>query len=144
MILAQVDRYGPHNVPVDLHLASQSEHRNLLAFWERKTKMFRFSVRFDVLVACCEAPNGWGPEAKPLVGVQGAEAPEALYFSDFIIIIQLFFCCLWFFPRAALPRFRGLRSPGRSIYDVRVTRKWILGFTLKIDWSSNQKSYNIQ
>ena len=42
--------------------------------------MLSLSARFDVLAACCEAPNEFGPEAKPLV-VQGAEPPESPRFK---------------------------------------------------------------
>ena len=65
-----------------------------------KTKMLRLSARFDVLVACQEAPNGWGPETKLLdFSHQHFEAPFLFlrffyyYFFFFLPYVIFFFFC---------------------------------------------------
>ena len=41
-------------------------------------------MRFGILAPCHEAPNGWGPEAKPLARVKRAEPPEAPRFWPYL------------------------------------------------------------
>ena len=84
----------------------------------------RFSSRFE---------NGWGPEAKRMMGVQGEVPPEAskfwphlgtkisilkphFYFLDFFIYyFALFFCHPLFFLGAALP---GISKPWPELQAV--------------------------
>ena len=112
-----------HNIATE-HLSQGKE--NIFGCVGAKTKKDFFQ---DLMFYCLagKALNGWGPEAKRMMRVQGAEPPEAFkfwphlgtkisilkphfYFLDFFYLLfcTFFFCHPLFFLGAALP---GISKP---------------------------------